>query len=133
MSGGDGRGHNSGARSTGGVNGKSGKGGPSNNGPSSRGPTGGIKGGPTGLGGKGRGNNGGVNVAVGGSMDTTIGGYNVHVVGVRAINPGNTAGQVGDNGVLWGGGNGNGGGNSGNRGLRVKRNRLRWPQQRLHV
>ncbi|HDL7813838.1 TPA: hypothetical protein PXP47_003885 [Yersinia enterocolitica] len=48
-------------------------------------------------------------------MDTTIGGYNVHVVGVRAINPGNTAGQVGDNGVHWGGGNGNGGGNSGNR------------------
>ncbi|MBX9479083.1 hypothetical protein J8Z85_08135 [Yersinia enterocolitica] len=115
MSGGDGRGHNSGARGTGGVNGKSGKGGPSNNGPSSRGPTGGIKGGPTGLGGKGRGNNGGVNVAVGGSMDTTIGGYSVHVVGVRSVDSGEKAGQVGNRGIHWGGGNGNGGGNSGNR------------------
>ncbi|HEN3614719.1 TPA: hypothetical protein U5E40_002347 [Yersinia enterocolitica] len=115
MSGGDGRGHNSGARSTGGVNGRSGKGGPSNNGASSRGPTGGIKGGPTGLGGKGRGNNGGVNVAVGGSMDTTIGGYSVHVVGVRSVDSGEKAGQVGNRGIHWGGGNGNGGGNSGNR------------------
>ncbi|ELY5259882.1 TPA: colicin-like pore-forming protein [Yersinia enterocolitica] len=97
------------------MNGKSGKGGPSNNGPSSRGPTGGIKGGPTGLGGKGKGNNGGVNVAVGGSMDTTIGGYSVHVVGVRSVDSGEKAGQVGNRGIHWGGGNGNGGGNSGNR------------------
>ncbi|EHL81924.1 hypothetical protein FOC46_03235 [Citrobacter portucalensis] len=82
---------------TGGVNGTSGKGGPTGNGPDGRLPSGGIN---------GSGN--GANVGHGGSMTVDLGnGVTATFEGVHALEPGK------DSGVPWGGNNGNGGNNNG--------------------
>lgn len=82
---------------TGGVNGTSGKGGPTGNGPGGRLPSGGIN---------GSGN--GANVGHGGSMTVDLGnGITATFDGVHALEPGK------DSGVPWGGNNGNGGNNNG--------------------